>query len=271
LCKESVDKALFYLRCLELNGKGLVYIPYGGDWADEYINHGYVLFDQILHYFALDGYARISDDKKIAGQRDMLKQIIYTNYLPKQEHKGSEYVCNERLFKESLSEYRPPFPIPYFSSHSVHYHVDNFANALLLISDISSVDEDEMLRKVIVDMFLSDDFKILPAFHPVIEEGDEKWERLQKAYVFEFRNKPYRYHNGGLWPLVTGFFIASFGEKGGNLLEQFGRVLKDGGFVFHEYYHGKTHEPFGVTSLGFSASSYIIAHKAVWDGEKVFQ
>ncbi len=51
--KDSIQKSFFYLKCVELNGRGLIYIPPGGDWSDEYINEGYVLFDQLLYLFAL--------------------------------------------------------------------------------------------------------------------------------------------------------------------------------------------------------------------------
>ena len=38
----------------EFNGKQLMYVPQGADWADEYLQHGYILFDQLLRIWALE-------------------------------------------------------------------------------------------------------------------------------------------------------------------------------------------------------------------------
>jgi hypothetical protein len=34
----------------EFNNKGLLYVPLSGNWADEYITDGYVLYDQLLRF-----------------------------------------------------------------------------------------------------------------------------------------------------------------------------------------------------------------------------
>lgn len=48
-------KAVFKLAdAWEFNGKNLMYVPMSSNWADEYVTHGYVLYDQILRYWALD-------------------------------------------------------------------------------------------------------------------------------------------------------------------------------------------------------------------------
>jgi len=46
---------------------------------------------------------------------------------------------------------------------------------------------------------------LLPAFWPSIREGDAEWKKLRNNYSVRFRNKPYHYHNGGLWPFINGF------------------------------------------------------------------
>jgi len=268
--KESIYQALMYLRCIELNGRGLLYIPSGGDWADEYINHGYVLFDEVLYYIALQNAYAIFNDAELLKKKDALKELILVNYFPKEENKGNKYIYNEVLFNGFLDKYKPPLPVAYFSTHSIRQHIDSFAISLLLLTDITEDSYEDSIRDAMNEKFLNKDFPILPAFHPVIKEGDENWDHLRKSFLFSFKNMPYQFHNGGLWPLVQGFFITSMGGRGVELLEKFAEILKKDDYIFPEYLNGKKHTPEGTKNLGFSAAAYVIAHNAVLKNKMPF-
>ncbi|MGD8262119.1 MAG: amylo-alpha-1,6-glucosidase, partial [Desulfobacterales bacterium] len=41
----AIEKVHFLLGTWEFNNRGLLYVPATGDWADEYIHNGYVLYD----------------------------------------------------------------------------------------------------------------------------------------------------------------------------------------------------------------------------------
>jgi hypothetical protein len=261
--RDSVEKALFYLKCLELNGRGLLNIPQGGDWADEYINHGYVLYDQILYHMALDGFYKLTKNKEILEKKEYLAGLIKTNYFLKEENKSSKYIYNEILFNGFVNEYKPPLPVAYFSNHSIRQHVDNFANSLLLLSGVMEFSDEDEIKDKIIELFFNSEFPVLPAFNPVIKEGDNNWDHLRKNFLFKFKNMPYQFHNGGLWPLVHGFFVASLGERGRKYLDDFAKLLNADGYIFPEYYNGKTHKPEGTQYLGFSASAYVIAYNSI--------
>ena len=51
--KSHVATCFSLMDAWEFNGKHLLYVPQSGDWADEYIQHGYILFDQLLRVWAL--------------------------------------------------------------------------------------------------------------------------------------------------------------------------------------------------------------------------
>jgi len=268
---DSIKEARFYLECLELNGNGLIYFPQGADWADEYINHGYILFDQVLNLLALESYYRVVGDVEILKKIDYLRKLILVNYFPDEEDRDSKYVYNEILFNVSMREYDPPLPIAYFTTHSARHHIDNFANGLLLLSRILDSGDSVAIKDTVIEKFLSNGFPILPAFSPVIEEGDRHWDKLMHHYRFNFKNKPYNFHNGGLWPLVHGFFLANLeGKDGEEHLEKFAQMLKKDDYIFPEFYNGKTHEPGGTKHLGFSAAAYVIAYEAIMNKRPPF-
>ena len=51
--RDSVRAVVRMLDALEYNGKHLLYVPVGGDWADEWIYEGYILHEQVLRAWAL--------------------------------------------------------------------------------------------------------------------------------------------------------------------------------------------------------------------------
>ncbi len=269
--KQSVDRALFYLRCLELNGRGLLYIPQGGDWADEYINHGYILFDEVLYYFALSAYAQHTNDQKTIAQKNRLSELIAINYFPAEKHLGSPLVYHKALYEYAIKQRTTPLPASYFTNHSIRFNTDTFAISLLLSCDIVEQQQRDTIREYVRANIKHNSFPILPAFHPVITPKDIEWAHLNLNFLYEFRNKPNQYHNGGLWPLVHGFFISSFSKEDGLVaLDEFAKVLARDEYIFPEYYHGTTFEAMGTTPLGFSAASYLIAYESIVNGKNIY-
>ena len=51
-----IEKCLHLMNAWEFNNKHLMYVPLSGNWADEYITDGYVLYDQLLRVWALRSY-----------------------------------------------------------------------------------------------------------------------------------------------------------------------------------------------------------------------
>jgi len=129
----SVERAINYLKCLELNGRGLIYIPPGGDWADEYINDGYVLFDQLLYYFALQTAGRIFNRQDWIDKAKFLHESLSVNYFPEAEKVSSQLVYHNSLYKESVRNHKSPFPVASFTPGRVYYHMDVFAISMAFL------------------------------------------------------------------------------------------------------------------------------------------
>jgi len=272
--EKSVEMAIFYLECIELNDRGLIYVPRGGDWADEYINHGYVLFDEILYLVALKSYAKAL---KLIGKKNEypnkkashLKKLIRVNYIPEKKNKASKHVYNGLIFNESLKVKRKHFPISYITNHSVSARIDNFANGLLLMTGILDKKESRALQKEIIKKFIDSKHSIIPAFYPVIKRKDEHWTELKANFLYQLKNNPHEFHNGGRWPLIHGFFLATLDNAGGQLYK-FAETLKQNKYTFHEYYRGDNNKPKGTKYLSFSAASYIIAYQSITKNKKLF-
>ena len=278
--ESSLDKAVFYLESVELNGKGLLYIPTGGDWADEYITHGYVLFDQLLYLQALKEYNHIKkklkkNPKEIEPKIKKLQKQIETNFFPSKEKINKKEVYNKGLYEKIFKKYNKKYPLMYFSSDGFADYLDGFANSLVLILNLNGEEYRENIINLLNKQKKKQKIKILPAFWPPIKRMHYHWKVLKMNSLFGFRNKPHHYHNGGLWPLVTGFYIAGLMEQGKKqearkMLIGFAKEMEKDNFWFHEYFDSKRYKPRGIKKLGFSAAGFAIAYLAVIKNKKVF-
>ena len=133
-------------------------------------------------------------------------------------------------------------------------------------------------QRAAVDLFIEHDgvipdhMPLLPAFYPVIEPVDKDWEELQMSFSYTFKNKPYEYQNAGLWPMVTGFYVADLAargleEKASLFLDEIHRangLEMDGKpWSFPEYVHGRKFTAGGTRLQGWSAAAAIIGHHAL--------
>lgn len=94
-----------------------------------------------------------------------------------------------------------------------------------------------------------------------------------------FRNAPYEYHNGGLWPMITGFYVADLAKRG---RKEQARAFLDGihwanalkmeghAWSFPEFVHGRKYTAGGTRYQGWSAAAAVIGHHAL-QGSGVFR
>lgn len=274
-----LDKVDFLLRAWEFNNRGLLIVPPAGDWADEYIQSGYVLYDELLYLQAQRCLVAIRESRQDRqADRDrsrtrQLKSLIRANYWFQGVDEPPEGVYHKILYRHG---YESPhcrcwYWVPFFSAHGYGYRFDAFANVLASLVDVA--DDSQRQR---VDHFITQRVagtpQLLPAFHPVIEPDDIDWERLQVSFSYQFRNQPYEYHNGGLWPMLTGFYVADLAQRGQT--EQAERFLNgihwanslamDGeGWSFPEFVHGRDFKPGGTRQQGWSAAAAVIGKHAL--------
>jgi hypothetical protein len=276
----------FLLGAWEFNDKGLIYVPETGDWSDEYIQHGYVLYDQILYWKALSGLSEIY--KKVEGKRDhvletkvgLLLDLIKHNYWFYKTELDETKAYHPSMYRNGFRTGRDknPYWLSYFSPVGYGRRFDSMANVLVSLFGIADEDQAEKTDGYIEDKVINKELKVLPAFYPVIEEVDEDWKKLQATFSFTFRNNPYEYHNGGLWPLINGFYVADLARRGKKAeakmylkaIHLANKMDAEGGeWGFYEFIHGRKLIPGGTRNQGWSASAAVLGHYAL-QGKEYF-
>ncbi len=284
---DSLEQVRFLLGAWEYNNRGLLYVPPTGDWADEYMQSGYVLYDQLLYLQALKAFCCIhsfqheSNDHVLDEKVARLEHLIRDNYWFTEGETPPD-VYHEILFRkgrEAAPHCKGAYWMPFFSPFGYGYRFDSLANSLVMLFQVSDDQRSNAVDRHIDENIVPEAIKLLPAFHPVITPKDGDWEDLQTTFSHTFKNEPYEYHNGGLWPMVTGFYAASLALRGkSKSAEAYCRGIhqanhphgeendEDG---FPEFLHGKNHTPGGTRSMAWSAAAAIISEQYI-AGKRLF-
>ena len=102
------------------------------------------------------------------------------------------------------------------------------------------------------------------------------WSSFEFNHLYEqIKNQPYMYHNGGLWPVLTGLYAVGLvsnaqKQRAKQLLTAINAANAQASaneqWHFSEYHHGQSHLPMGTKHMAWSAAAGVLAYQAVWHG-----
>ncbi len=285
----AIRRVMFLLAAWEFNNRGLLYIPATGDWADEYIQSGYVLYDQLLYLQALRTVAALSaehgdsSDHHLMERKSRLKHLIQANYWFEDCADGvPDDVYHEILYekgRKAAEHCAKQYWLPFFSPHGYGYRFDGFANVLASLLEVADDERRRSVDRYISEVLVPDNIALLPAFHPVIKPVDRDWEDLKITFSYRFKNRPYEFHNGGLWPMITGFYCADLAQRGelpsareflGGIHAANAMEMEGEAWGFPEYVHGREFTPKGTRCQCWSAAAAVMGHQAL-EGKRIFR
>lgn len=259
--EENIRKCLQLLESWEFNNKHLLYVPLSGNWADEYITDGYVLYDQLLRIWALKSYNHFVKDNFIASKIEKITEQIEINYTSNSI--GEKY--HERAYNEiEIQNFMPCS----FSPAGYKTQFDAFANSLALYLNIGNQNFQKSILEHALKLSNERPLKLIPAFWPPIEECDLDWNLLKNNCKYEFRNYPNEFHNGGSWPMVNGFFGLALLSKEKNseaikILNAINEANAIDDYSFYENFNSKTKQPNGVPFCTWSGAAAVILHQSI--------
>jgi GH15 family glucan-1,4-alpha-glucosidase len=257
----NIQKCLRLLEAWEFNNQHLVYVPLSGNWADEYITDGYVLYDQLLRIWALRSYNYFQKSDTITSKIQKIEHQIVVNFSPSESvPKYHERAYNELRFKGFM-------PCS-FSPAGYKTQFDAFANSLVLLLNIGFDDFQNEIVKTFETIKSETDLKLIPAFWPPIQESDLDWNLLKNNCKYEFRNYPYEFHNGGSWSMVNGFYGLALlsknqKENATQVLNSINRANEIEHYSFFENFNTKTSKPNGVAFCAWSAAATVFLHQNI--------
>ena len=245
--KKYVTDTISLLNALEYNGKDLIYVPQGGNWADEYNYEGYILYDQILRSWAL----------KMLGEQYNISEWV-------EKSKAINSKISSAYYNQEKGYYNCTF-----TPAKLNTTFDFAAHSLLGFLDISdnNLEFDNSLSWI-NKTFLSKG-TMPTAFHPIVHMGDPTWKEISNFHLFEFRNKPYHFHNGGIWFIWIGWYALTLDRhKRYEELEKLAQITFNAlnsidNFEFDEYLASDYQKPHGTKELCYTATGILFLCKAL--------
>ncbi len=234
-----VTRAINYLENNYVNeDTGLLFTPRAGNWADEYMQQGFVLYDEVLWHIALRSYADILEIKNKS-------EASY--YREKSEHVkeliGEKFWRDEGYFLHFFFA-KDKSDTDFTQPHNIF---DAFGNILALISGVATREQSAEIIRFIDDLSRNK-YPLIPAHFPFFPEDIFKCHKLHQ---YRFKEYVGHYHNGGLWCWYTGLYAAYLSKMGDreralkflNGIIKANKEKKDGKNYF-EYHAGKKAEVF---------------------------
>jgi hypothetical protein len=245
--ERSVRAVVHLLDAIEYTGRNLLYVPTGGDWADEYVYEGYVLHDQVLRAWALRLVATAFDQPAWRAKADRVEQAVAREYWP------AEAVARG-------------YPLAAFTPTRTFDMFDLATCSLLALSGAAPAIGDTALHWIAERYLIRGELP--PAFAPVIDERHPDWPALQRYHLHGFRNRPHEYHNGGIWPIWLGWLALALAHRGrvadverlrDAVARRLGALQQYG---FEEFLHGVTGAPGGMPRMAYSATGLILLEES---------
>jgi glycogen debranching enzyme len=95
-----------------------------------------------------------------------------------------------------------------------------------------------------------------------------KQSALWRPYMARHRqNSAWQYHNGGVWPMIGGFWVAALARHGRKRearreLVKLARACALDDWAFAEWLHGRTSAPRGMRGQSWNAAAFLLAEHA---------
>lgn len=264
--QEAVERAVRWLEYQCPTRRFLIAQQPTSDWRDEQWVLGYGLYVNTLSYLAL----------KVLEKEEKASHLGHAINCPTFASDTSHQSPHEGLLLENK---------PYYALWSYKvYSSDRFdllGNSLAVLSGLASQSKAEAMVDWITrewEMMKKNKslaVEITPNFFPFIYPEDADWVPRYREF-----NQPGDYHNGGIWPFISGFYIAAlvaaklYGQAERELLALTHLVAKSKEeklrFGFNEWYKAQTGEPMGQDWQTWSASNYLYAARCVREKRSFF-
>lgn len=282
----ALQRALLWLRYQDSNECGLLEVHEAMDWADLFPNRYNSLYPNALYAAAWRAMGHMSEalGEPATHYFDTARQTAWkVNQLlwvgpeaPKDwtwmEGHIREWLYPVRLVETELVV--RPYYLPYMGFRSYGDRCDTLGNCLAILLGVASPEQAARILTYLHGAGLDSPYPARALDHP-LHKGDPDW---RDYLLLRDLNKPFHYHNGGIWPFIGGFYVAAlvaagWHERASEQLERLAKLNRQGvraEWEFNEWAHGVSGRPMGFARQSWSAAMYIYAYEAVKRGEAPF-
>jgi glycogen debranching enzyme len=266
LCRRHaarIQLALKWLLAQEHQRFFLLQQNEASDWADIMPRSGFVLYTNALWYFV----------KKLYGLEHHGQTLESFNGLFHPFSAGlSEYrrarLLNDYVLRAARDRdlYLSFVNFSFFGEEG-----DVFGNLLAVLFGLADARAAKRTLEALAKSRVHDSYPVRAVVRPI-----RRASVLWRPYMARHRqNLAWQYHNGGIWPMVGGFWVVALVAAGrrqqaAQELVRLARACALKNWAFTEWLHGKTLAPRGMPGQSWNAAAYLMAERAVTDGRDPF-
>ncbi len=249
-------KAIQWLLAQEHQRFFLLQQNEASDWADIMPRSGFVLYTNALWYFVKRLY-RIPKAKETrvnfnglfhpfsAGIAEYRRARLLNDYVMQGGHHRDLYLSfvNFSFFGEEG---------------------DVFGNVLAVLLGLTDTSAATRTLDALTAANIDDPYPVRVVTRP-IKQNHSLWRPYMARHE---QNFVWQYHNGGVWPMVGGFWITALAaagrmEQAKQELVKLARACSLRRWSFTEWLHGKTLTPRGMPGQSWNAAAFLMAEYAV--------
>ncbi len=256
------------------------------DWADLFANRYNSLVPNVLWYGAnraMASHARRSGgrgdefDERAGGIKFRIDQLLWVGPEVRREAEWIRTHRREWEYPTQLADTvlgKRPYYLPYVSFRDLGDRCDALGNMLAILLGMASPAQTARILDYMYATGMDRPWPVKACWPPVMP-GDKDWRDYYRLYNL---NYPDQYHNGGSWPFLGGFYVASL-VKAGRLrqaeeelvrLARMNRGADSAEWEFNEWFHGASGRSMGHRRQSWSAGMFLYAADAVQHGRAAF-
>jgi glycogen debranching enzyme len=254
--RREVACALQWLGAQEHQRFFLLQQNEASDWADIMPRSGFVLYTNALWYRV----KRFFHLPNAAATRENFNGLFHPFSARLPEYRRAR-LLNEYVMKRAQNR---DLYLSFVNFSSFGQEGDVFGNVLAVLSGAL---EPSACRRTIDALLASgvhEPYPVRAVVRPI-----RKQSALWRPYMARHRqNSAWQYHNGGIWPMIGGFWIAALARHGRKRvaraeLVKLARACALDEWAFAEWLHGRTSAPRGMQGQSWNAAAFLFAEHAV--------
>jgi glycogen debranching enzyme len=254
--RRQVALALQWLGAQEHQRFYLLQQNEASDWADIMPRSGFVLYTNALWYRV----KRLFDVPNAAATRVNFNGLFHPFSAALPEYRRAR-LLNEYALKRARQRdlYLSFVNFSFFGDEG-----DVFGNILATLCGAASPRAARRTLDALLASGVHDPYPVRAVVQPI-----RKQSALWRPYMARHRqNSAWQYHNGGVWPMVGGFWVAALARCGRKRearaeLVKLARACSLDDWAFAEWLHGRTAAPRGMRHQSWNAAGFLLAEHAI--------
>jgi len=233
------------------------------DWADIMPRSGFVLYTNALWYFVKLLYG-------VGHARETHENFngLFHPFSAKLAEYRRAQLLNEYVLKNGRDR---DLYLSFVNFSFWGEEGDVFGNVLAVLMGLTDKRATKRTLDALTKARVGDPYPVRAVTHPIKQQSS-----MWRPYMARHRqNHVWQYHNGGIWPMVGGFWVAALAADGRREQAQrdlvgIARACAVRDWAFTEWLHGKTLAPRGMPGQSWNAAGFLMAEYWVGGGGTVF-